>query len=128
MKNKTKLKFKPTPISRLFKYNMPIKMVGDPDWVGGGPDWYVGGQYKQAWANREKAVYAHMMDMKAWPMPWSPETWHRAWEDNELLDFHLLNKWLDYSYALEENLLFDREQAERDNAAWDYHHENFIAA
>jgi hypothetical protein len=75
--SKQKLKFKPTPISRLFKYNMPIKMVGDPDW-------YAGGRYKQAWANREKAVYAHMMDQKQWPMPWSPETWHKAQEDKFL--------------------------------------------
>jgi hypothetical protein len=115
---KTKLKFKPTPISRLFKYQKPIKMVGDPNWSGG----------RDAWANRERVVYAHMMDQKSWPMPWLPETWHRAQEDNETLDYHLRAKWRDYEDAIMDHWFYQHDEAERDNAAWDYHHENFIAA
>ena|ERR1700732_2384999 len=122
MKTKrSKLKFKPTPISRLFKYNVPLKMVGDPNW-------YSGNIIRHAWANREKAVYAHMMAMKSWPMPWSPETYEQAWQDNWLLDHHLKTKWNDYPEAMEYKKFYDNEEAIKDNAACDYHHENFIAA
>ena len=82
-KAKYKLRFKPTPISRLRHYRYPLKMVGDPQWSGYGP---------KAWLNREKAVYAYEMDRKA------DDRWH-------LID-----------------------QAERDNTAWDYHNDNYIAA
>ena len=117
---KHKLKFKPTPISRLFKYNKPIKMVGDPDWGG----W----SSRDAWARRERVVYAHMMEQKSWSMPWSPEVWHKAHEDNAILNYHISQKWGAYEGAWYEHKFIVYDEAERDNAAWDYHHENFIAA
>jgi hypothetical protein len=114
MAKQTKLKFKPTPISRLSKYKSPIKMVGDPPW--------------HDWASREKRVYAHMMEIKYWPMPWSPETWDTAWEANRLLDDHIRVKWLDYDVAINDHWHYQHDEAVKENAIWDYHHDNYIAA
>jgi len=74
-----KLRFKPTPISRLRHYRRPLKMVGDPDW---GRAWE-----KNAWANREKAVYAYEMDRKIHDNScgYSLDTYRKAIEDNERL-------------------------------------------
>lgn len=116
---KHKLRFKPTPISRLRHYTSPIKMVGDPEWNGYG---------KRGWANREKAVYAHEMERKGWPMAWSPELWNSAHVHNKHIDNLVKWKWSDYPLAWEEHGYLSHTEAERDNAAWDYHHEHFIAA
>src|SRR6267154_5378094 len=112
-----KLRFKPTPISRLRHYRYPLKMVGDPQWSGYGP---------KAWLNREKAVYAYEMDRKALDSRgWPNATYYKAWEQNYRINYLLINKWDDYKEALIDNLLVDQEEAERDNAAWDYHNDNY---
>jgi len=121
-KAKYKLRFKPTPISRLRHYKGPIRMVGDPQWL-------FGFSYKEAWANREKAVYKYEMDRKIVDnRGWSHVTYYQAQKDNARIDYLLINKWDDYFEALKINFDMDQEEAERDNAAWDYHHDNFIAA
>ncbi len=114
-----KLRFKPTPISRLRHYRYPLKMVGDPVWSGHGA---------QAWRNREKAVYAYEMDRKDNSCGYSLDTYNRALNDNERLDYLIKTKWDDYEDALADDRWHVIDQAERDNAAWDYHHDNFIAA
>jgi hypothetical protein len=116
---KQKLKFKPTPISRLFRHTKPLHMVGDPDWYGEG---------KRAWLNREKAVYAYEMEKKSWSRPWSPELWKIAWHDNYILDEHIRVKWLDYDAAWNEHAEYVYAEALRDNEAWNYHHDNYLAA
>lgn len=113
---KQKLLFKPTSISRLRHYRSPIKMVGDPPWKSG------------SWADRARVVYAYEMDRKTWPMAWDPYTWTVAHNDNENLNYLISLKWDDYEYAWEEHRFLSHEEAERDNAAWDYHHEHFMAA
>jgi hypothetical protein len=121
MAKQTKLKFKPTPISRLSKYTAPLKMVGDPPWSNPGD--------KRAWQSREKAVYPYMMELKNWPMPWSPDLWETAQIDNRRIDYLLGRKWImDYPPALIDNYNYDYEAAIRENAIWDYHHDNYIAA
>lgn len=118
---KAKLKFRPTPISRLSKYKTPIKMVGDPGWYGYGRD---------GWANRERIVYDYEMERKGWPMAWKPEVYNLAWDDNSYIDDLLRHKWDHYKLALGHNETFDwlamYANAERDNAAWDYHKENYL--
>ncbi len=115
-----KLRFKPTPISRLRHYRYPLKMVGDPPW---------GGYGKEGWRNREKAVYKYEIDRKANDSRgWSHATYYQALEKNRLIDNLLLQKWEDYKEALNDALYLDYEEAERDNAAWDYHNDNYIAA
>ena len=114
-----KLRFKPTPISRLKHYTMPIKMVGDPVWYG---------RRKEAWRNREKAVYAYEMDRLDNSSGFSLDTYKRAIEDNERLDYLIRTKWDDYEDALADDRWHSYEEAERDNAAWEYHHDNYIAA
>lgn len=118
---KHKLRFKPTPISRLNKMTVPFKMVGDPPW-----NWTASG--KDAWASREKAVYAHEMDRKQWPMARKPETWVSAHDHNHFIDDLIRVKWMDYDVAWNEHAERSYPEAERENAAWDYHHEHFIAA
>jgi len=112
--------FKPTPISRLRHYRYPLKMVGDPQWSGYGP---------KAWRNREKAVYEYEMDRKGQDnRGWPNATYYQAFSDNERINYLLINKWDDYKEALLDQIDLDYEEALRDNAAWEYHHENFIAA
>src|SRR6266436_4617115 len=89
-----KLRFKPTPISRLRHYRYPLKMIGDPQWSGYGP---------KAWRNREKAVYAYEMDRKAqdnrgWlnDTYYQDDTYYQAFSDNARIDRLLLDKWADY--------------------------------
>ncbi|SRR6266704_3341929 len=114
-----KLRFKPTPISRLKHYVTPIKMVGDPVW---------GGYGKNGWRNREKAVYSYEIDRKSQDSRgWSHVTYYQAIEDNYRIDDLLSHKWADYQDALIEARFWDYEEAQKDNAAWDYHHDNFMA-
>jgi len=113
-----KLRFKPTPISRLRHYRQPIKMVGDPVW---------GGYGKEGWRNREKAVYGYEIDRKSQDARgFTHATYYQAIEDNLRIDNLLLCKWEDYEEAIIEALYWDYEDALRDNAAWDYHHDNYI--
>ena len=115
-----KLRFKPTPISRLRHYRYPLKMVGDPQWSGFGP---------KAWRNREKAVYEYEMDRKANDnRGWPNATYYQAFSDNARIDRLLLDKWADYQEALLDQFDMDHKEALRDNAAWDYHNDNYIAA
>ncbi|SRR6266404_1495120 len=115
-----KLRFKPTPISRLKHYKSPIKMVGDPAW---------GGYGKEGWRNRERAVYEYEIDRKSQDARgWSHATYYQARSDNERINHLLMSKWDDYKEALLDQIYLDYEEALRDNAAWEYHHENFIAA
>lgn len=111
------LLFKPTPISRLRHYKYPIKMVGDPDWG------YQSHNATKAWARREKAVYEYEMERKTWPMPWSQETWHIACVANQRIDRLIMEKWDDWDEAWLEHAEMSYDEANRDNAAWDYHHE-----
>jgi len=60
MPKQYKLKFKPTPISRLRKWNIPIPMKGDPKWYDNS------GPTKHAWKAREEAVYYAMCPAAAW--------------------------------------------------------------
>lgn len=115
-----RLNFKPTPISRLSKQKTPFPMVGDPKW---GP---IHGKY--AWEQRSKAVYEYEMERKHWPMAWKPDTWTQAHIDNTRISLLMRRKWEDYLHALEDNWHYEYEAAERDNAAWDYEHENFLVA
>ena len=74
----------------------------------------------QAW----KRLYDLAMESKSWAgHPWSLETWKQAHADNNRLDYLLGRKWLDYEAAISENFAYDHDEATRDNAAWDYHHE-----
>jgi hypothetical protein len=120
-----KLKFKPTPISRLRKMTVPFKMVGDPEW-----DWTA--RPKEAWASRARAVYAHEMEQKDWPMPWTFAVYYEAKVHNERIDRLTREKFNDYDEALNDNEDWDYDdlhnRAERDNAAWDYHYDNYLAA
>jgi len=118
-----KLRFKPTPISRLKHYREPLKMVGDPEWD------YHWSNTKKSWANREKAVYAYEMDRKTQDSRgFNYDTYYQAILDNERIDDLLMMKWQDYKEALEEQKHMDYKEAILDNAAWDYHHDNFIDA
>lgn len=114
-----KLKFKPTPISRLLKYRTtPPHMVDDPPWRNGD------------WSDRSHKIYSEMMRIKRGG--WSDRIWEKAWYDNKALDILIEQKWDDHDRAWVENIEMDFDamwaQAHRDNAAWDYHHDNYIAA
>src|SRR5258707_5402162 len=102
-----KLKFKPTPISRLRKApKTPFTMVGDPPWSGG-------------WTNRERAVYEHEMERKSWPMAWKPEAYNLAWDHNRYIDMLVRRKWDNYLLAHKDHRewLWNEvyNSAERDN-------------
>lgn len=121
---KAKLKFRPTPISRLLKApKIPLRMVGDPVWSASGT-------ISQVWANRERKVYAYEMERKSWPMAWKPETYDRAWEDYHIIENLTFKKWSDYHLAVGDHKVWLWNEAyanaERDNAEWDYHHENYL--
>jgi len=95
-------------------------MVGDPAW---------GGYGKQAWANREKAVYEYEIDRKSQDgRGFSHATYYQAILDNERIETLIARSWWDYKEALKDKYDMDYEEAIRDNAAWDYHHDNYIAA
>jgi hypothetical protein len=67
MPKQYKLKFKPTPISRLRKWNIPIPMKGDPEWCI--KSHYFATQFdttKEYWKAREEAVYYAMCPSAAW--------------------------------------------------------------
>ena len=67
MPKQYKLKFKPTPISRLRKWNIPVPMKGDPKWCdNSGPIPYQFDNPKHAWKAREEAVYYAMCPAAAW--------------------------------------------------------------
>jgi len=117
-----KLRFKPTPISRLKHYKAPLRMVGDPRWSIGSSD-------KEAWRNRERVVYEYEIDRKTQDTRgWSHATYYQAIADNKRIDWLLLRKSDDHIEALCVQFDMAHEEAQRDNAAWDYHHENYIAA
>lgn len=122
-KAKSKLKFRPTPISRLSRYKVPLKMVGDPEWLFGGSD-------RNRWANRERIVYDHEMERKSWPMAWEPEIYRMAWDDNLRIDHLIRIEWLQYDDAIKDHKkwLWNEayNSAERDNAEWDYHRDNYL--
>src|SRR6266446_7767412 len=118
-----KLRFKPTPISRLRHYLTPIKMVGDPEWD------YHWSNAKKSWANREKAVYEYEIDRKSQDSRgFSHATYYQAILDNERINILMMAKWSDYIKAYEDKIDMDYEEAIRDNGAWDYHHDNYIVA
>ena len=118
-----KLRFKPTPISRLRHYLAPIKMVGDPKWD------YHWSNTKKSWANREKAVYEYEIDRKSQDSRgFSHATYYQAILDNERINILMMAKWSDYIKAYEDKIDMDYEEAIRDNGAWDYHHDNYIVA
>jgi hypothetical protein len=67
MPKQYKLKFKPTPISRLSKWKIPIPMKGDPKWCKTME--YYPNQFDtqtDAWKAREEAVYYAMCPSAAW--------------------------------------------------------------
>jgi hypothetical protein len=118
-KKQYKLRFKPTSISRLRHYVTPIKMVGDPAWYGYG---------KQGWRNRERAVYTFEVERKQFDgRGWYSWQYLEAQGQNAHIDILLARKWNDYKVAEYENAVMEYEEAQRDNAAWDYHNDNFIA-
>ncbi len=119
MAKKQKLLFKPTSIRRLSKMTVPLPMVGDPKW-----NHHARGS--QAWASREKAVYAHEMERKHPSPAWSPDLWIIAQRDNGRLDYWLSVKWDRYEEARDDNYAFDRVEAEKENAVIDYHCENYL--
>lgn len=117
MARKQKLKFKPTPISRLLKYKVPLKMVGDPEWSTGGNQW-------RAWQNRQRAVYEDMLIIKRGG--WTDGMYQLADKENRQLDVLIDRKWEDHDRAWEDHKFYDYEQAVMDNATWDYEHDNFL--
>jgi hypothetical protein len=62
MSKQYKLKFKPTPISRLRKWKVPVPMKGDPEWMDVSKNWY----QEDYWKAREEAVYYAMCPAAAW--------------------------------------------------------------
>jgi hypothetical protein len=111
---KQKLLFKPTSIARLHHYKKPLPMVGDPP-MG------------TNWAMRARLLYDHEMDRKRFDeRGWKNATFYEALADNERIDRLVAQSYRDYPNAQDDNRLFDIAAAERDNAAWDYEHDNFI--
>jgi hypothetical protein len=112
-----KLNFKPTPISRLSRMKVPFKMVGDPEW-----NYHARGA--TAWESRQKAVYEYEIDRKRNDAGgWTNALYYEAVNKNEWIDHLVVRSWNDFREAELDNIEFDREAAERENAAWDYHHE-----
>lgn len=115
-KKQSRLKFKPTPISRLLKYKIPLKMVGDPQW-------YRRGSVSQSWQSRQHTVYEDMLIIKRGG--WTDGIWSQAWRDNEQLDRYIAQKWNDYDRAMDDLWLEDFEAAELENFNRDYEREYF---
>ena len=69
-------------------------------------------------------LYRAAMENTSWANhPWSAETWKQAHADNRRIDYLCTLVDTDYLLAKNEALWRDYEEACRDNAAWDYHHE-----
>lgn len=111
---RAKLKFRPTPISRLFKYKSPIPMVGDPPWRRGN------------WSDRARVLYAEALAIKRGG--WTDATWIIAHNENHRLDELISRKWDDYELAWQDAKWLDHDQAHMDNATWDYEHDNYVGA